>query len=233
MAVSSLWDKKLKCPFCGTEFETTRMRTSAMKVKSKDTDFGAVYENECPYMYAITVCPFCLYAARNDDFEKVLVQYEPKMMEASQRMRKVLRKPDIFAVGTLTPETAIRRHEYAIEFSKLKNHPDLAEQAGLRLQMVWIWRLAGNADQEKEAVQEALKAYEDLYAKGSKLPEKLGEPGVLYLAGELNRRLGRLQEARQCFERALASKEIRLHPNVADMTRDMILNVKTELEKKA
>ena len=49
----------------------------------------------------------------------------------------------------------------------------------------------------------ALDAYKEFYEKGSRLPEKLGEPGVLYLIGELYRRLGNFREARNYYGKAL------------------------------
>jgi uncharacterized protein (DUF2225 family) len=231
---SVLWNKKLKCPFCNFEFETTRMRSSAMKVKQTYSDFGAVFESECPYLYAVTACPQCLFTARNEHFESVLPQYENKLMEASKKARLPgSSKPpaEVFASGTLTPLLAVQRHALALASLELFNHPDLGEKAGLCMHVVWIWRLIKAEDKEKEAIAVAIKAYEEFFAKGAKLPERLGEPGVLYLIGELHHRLGNLPEARRYLERALASKEIRLHPSIENNTRDMMLTVKTEMEK--
>lgn len=229
---SNLWNKKLKCRFCNHEFETTRMRSSAMKVKTVQTDFGNVYEEECPYFFAVTGCPNCTFTSRNEHFETVLVEYEPKILEASKKLRQPgVPKPAIFATGPMTPEVAAKRLELALAFLKLRNHPDLGETAGLTMHLVWVWRLAGNKENEMAAMLQAIKAYEEFFEKGAKLPEKLGEPGVLYLTGELHRRTGNLKEARRYFERALASKEIKNHSNIENHTRDMMLNVKAEMEK--
>lgn len=78
---------------------------------------------------------------------------------------------------------------------------------------------------------EAVKAYQEYHEKGGELPEKLGEPGILYLIGELYRRLGQYKEARTYYGRALTSKEIRLFPAIADMTRDMMLAAKNAMEQ--
>ncbi len=226
-----LWNKKIKCPFCTHEFETTRIRSSVIKIKDKQTDFGNIYEGECPYLYAVTVCPQCTFAALNKDFDTIRAGAEPMIMEVSRQIRQsAKRKPDIFALGNTTPEVAIKRHELAITFMKIRKYGDLGILAGLYLHLVWIYRLIQDYENEKRVMALTAKAYEDFFDKGNRLPENLGEPGVLYLIGELNRRQGLYKEARRYYEKALASKEIRAFPRIAEMTRDMMLAAKNQME---
>jgi uncharacterized protein (DUF2225 family) len=225
-----LWNKQLKCPFCKSDFETTRLRSSAVKIKETESDFGHIYEGECAYFYAITACPKCSFAAMNKDFEAVRPEYEPKIMEASQKIRQTAQKrPEIFQVGSSNAETAIRRHEMAIAFAKIRVYQDLKSLAVLYLHLVWLFRLLGEREKEKTAMAEAAKAYADYHEKGGDLPEQLGEPGVLYLIGELNRRQGLFKEARRYYERALASKEIKSFPRIAELIRDMMLVAREEM----
>ena len=229
---SSLWNKKLTCPFCKFEFETTRMRSSVIKIKERMTDFGNIYEGECVYLYAVTVCPNCTFAALNKDFDSIRPDYETKVMEASKLIRESgKKKPDIFGLGTMTPEVSLKRHELAIAFAKMRSYSELGTLAGLYMHLVWINRLRGDTEREKAAMAEAVKAYKDFHEKGGDLPEKLGEPGILYLIEELYRRLKDYREARIYYGRALTSKEIRSFPAIADMTRDMMLAAKTAMEK--
>jgi len=234
MALSALWVKKVKCPFCDHEFETTRVRASALKVKEKQTDFGSVFEGPCGYFYAVTACPNCLFAARNEDFETVRPEYEKKIMEACKKAAQSKGpRPDIFGAGEIAPEAAIKRHELALAFLKLRSHVDLGELAGLSMHIAWIHRLSGSPGGEAQAMEQALKAYEEYFEKGGKLPDKLGEPGVLYLIGELHLRLNRPRNARRNFERARASKEIKSYPSIANLTRDRILAAKDMMERAA
>src|ERR1051325_4386967 len=128
-----LWNKKLSCPFCNFEFETTRLRTSAIRVKEKHSDFGCIYEGASPYLYAITACPRCTVAARNEEFEKFNAAYEPKLMEVSKKLRESPSKPDVFALGELGPEMGVRRHDLAVAMHKFRAHADAGELAGLWL----------------------------------------------------------------------------------------------------
>ncbi|MES2201260.1 MAG: DUF2225 domain-containing protein [candidate division FCPU426 bacterium] len=226
-----LWNKKLKCPFCGGEFETTRLRSSAVRVKEKQSDFGCVFEAENPYFYAITACPHCSVAARNEEFEKINASYEPKLIEVSKKLRQMKDKPDVFQTGELSPEQAIRRHELAIAMHKYRGHAEAGELAGLWMHVAWIRRLQGDAEKERSALAAAEAAYLEFFEKGSKFPERLGEPGILYMIGEIQRRTGRLREARASFSRALYSKELASYPTVEGLLREGMLIAKEETDK--
>jgi uncharacterized protein len=228
---SLFWDKKIKCPFCDFEFETTRLRASAIHVKEKYSDFGCVYEGPSAYLYAITACPQCTLAARNEEFEKFRPDYEPRLMELSRRMTAMKDKPDIFKTGDIDVETAVRRHEHALKLHPYRAHADPGEKAGLLMHIVWIRRMTGEVEKEHEAMRRAITAYEEFYEKGNKLPEKLGEPGVLFLIGELYRRLGDFRQSRLTFSRALESKELSAFPSIEHMIRDTMLVAKEQMEK--
>jgi uncharacterized protein (DUF2225 family) len=195
-------------------------------VKEKYSDFGAAYDGPNPNFYSITACPHCTIAARNEEFEKLMPGYEPKLMEVSKKLRQSQQKPDCFQAGELSPETAVKRHELAIALHKFRSHSDSGELAGLWMHIAWIWRTVGDAEREKKALEAAIPAYNEFYEKGNKLPEKLGEPGILYLIGEIHRRLGMGREARVYFSRALSSKELGAFPNIENMLREGMLSAK-------
>ena len=53
---------------------------------------------------------------------------------------------------------------------------------------------------------------------------------MLYLIGELYRRLGSFKEARRFYEQALANREIKSFPRIATMVRDQMLVAKEAME---
>ncbi len=227
-----LWKKKMACPFCGREFETLRVRQGALRVKERWSDFGSVFEDISPYPYAITACPHCLVAARNEEFEKLKAQYEPKLMAFSRRALAQPTRPglDYPDEGPAPLELAVRRHELAIACHRLRVHAEPGELAGLWLHIVWLRRGVGDAEGERKALAQALEAYRVFYEKGDKLPEKLGEPGVVYLLGELSRRLGMLREAREYFSKVLSMRNLSTYPNIETLAREQMLVVKGQLE---
>jgi uncharacterized protein (DUF2225 family) len=208
------------------------LRSSALRVVEKWSDFGVVYEGQSPYFYAITVCPHCLVAARNEEFEKLQPGYEPRLMEFSKKARVQAHKPDLFGPLPFSVEQAVKRHELAIACHKLRAHSEPGELAGLLLHIVWIRRLNGDVEGERKALAPAIEAYKAFYEKGHKLPEKLGEPGVLYLIGELLRRAGEYREARSYFAKALSSKELEAFPNIESQIREQMLVAKEQMEQR-
>jgi len=208
------------------------MRSTVIKIKEKMTDFGNIYDGECAYLYAVTVCPHCTFAALNKDFDTIRADYEKKVMEATKLIRESgKKKPDIFGLGPSTPEVAIKRHELAIAFTKMRTYSELGTLAGLYMHLVWLQRLRQDMEKEKAAMAEAVKAYIEFHEKGGELPEKLGEPGILYLIGELYRRQGLFKEARNYYGRAVMSKEIKSFPQIGNMARDMMQVAKDQMEK--
>jgi uncharacterized protein (DUF2225 family) len=227
---NALWNKKLKCPFCNAEFETTRLRASAIRILEKQTDFGSVFDGASPYFYAITACSNCSVAARNEEFEKLMPGYEPKLMELSKKLAGSVGKHEAFQVGELNVDQALKRHELAITMHKFRAHSDAGELAGLYMHLAWINRAAGQLEAEHKAMEQAVLAYQEFYEKGNKLPEKLGEPGILYMIGELNRRLGNIRNARVYFSKALSSKELGAFPNIESMLREGMLLAKDQIQ---
>jgi uncharacterized protein (DUF2225 family) len=227
---SALWNKKLACPFCGGEFETTRLRASAIRIKEKFSDFGSGFDGPSPYYYSITACTHCNVAARNEEFEKINASYEPKLMELSKKLRSGAAKREGLQLGELTADQAVKRHELAITMHKFRAHSDSGELAGLYMHIAWIARAAGSTAAELKAMASAAAAYQEFYEKGSRLPEKLGEPGLLYLIGELMRRTGNAREARQYFSRALTSKELGAFPNIENLLREGMLQAKEQMQ---
>jgi uncharacterized protein len=231
MTAPPLWNKQTQCPFCSFKFETTRMRSSAIRVIDKETDLGTLYEGEIPFFYDVTACPQCTFAAQNKDFDTIRMQAEPKILEASKKLRERPHPQDLFVLGTLTPELTAKKHELALAFLKMRSYKNLVVEAGLTLHLVWIFRHMKDVEREKAALARAATAYQELFDKGTNLPENLGEPGVLYLIGELHRRQGLLREGHRFFERSLASKEISSFPRFADMSRDRMTDIKEQLTK--
>ena len=53
---------------------------------------------------------------------------------------------------------------------------------------------------------------------------------MLYLIGEIHRRLGQYREARTYYAKALSSKELDTYPNVEQLLREQMLVAKEQME---
>jgi uncharacterized protein (DUF2225 family) len=227
-----LWLKDVKCPACDHAFKTPRVKPSALKVKSSDSDFHKVYEDIHPLFYAVTVCPVCNYGARNDDFDSKTLEYHPEIIKLSSAIRESGKAVNFPEIKEIDADMAVKKHLLTITFAKYFKPEDPLTIAGLYMHVTWIYRENGNKEKEMEYLKYALEYYIKTFEKGSHIPEKIGEPGILYLIGELNRMLGSNNEAVQWFSRALKSSQIVNFPNIENLTRDAWEKITEEKHKK-
>ncbi len=183
--------KDLTCRLCDKQFSSLAVRKSKQAVISAEGDFQQVYERETPYFYYVFVCPHCGYAYL-ESFKE-----EPPLY-----MRESLKPlPDIFS-GQRDPATAEQAFKRALECATEQNEED-AVLASLYLQMAWIARLQGDEEKEKTNMEQALAHYIKVY----EMSEQEDISKVMYLIGELSRRLGKEKEAVQWFSRVINDKK--------------------------
>ncbi|HLY67603.1 MAG TPA: DUF2225 domain-containing protein, partial [Chloroflexota bacterium] len=63
-----MWKKDIKCPNCRQTFHAWNVRSQAINVSGRDSDFRNQYVGVDPNWYAVWVCPNCNLAAYADDF---------------------------------------------------------------------------------------------------------------------------------------------------------------------
>lgn len=107
--------------------------------------------------------------------------------------------PDFFSEKRDAP-TAQLAYKRAIECAKLQRESDTV-LASLYLRLSWILRIKGDQAGEKAAQQEALTYYKGAY-EGADIEDA---SKVMYLIGELHRRLGYPKEAAYWYSRVVSS----------------------------
>lgn len=215
-----VWIKKVVCKACGFEFSTPRVRTATLKIKSIESDFKKNYEIINPIPYSVTTCPECNYSARNEDFDKHELDYYPQIIKLATAIKEAKKNIRFSEAKEITIEQAIQKHLLAITFYNQYKPPNYNTIAGLYMHIVWLFRDAKNFEKEREYLKYALDAYIKTYERGNFIPETIGEPGIIYLIGEINRRLGNYSEAVQWFSRGVKHQEIKNYPNIENLIRD-------------
>ncbi|MGQ9631306.1 MAG: DUF2225 domain-containing protein [bacterium] len=79
--IRALWDKRVKCPVCEQEISTKNVRSRYYTRVGQDTDLRPIYRGLNPILYDIWVCPFCFYASREEDFDKLSEEEKREMIE--------------------------------------------------------------------------------------------------------------------------------------------------------
>lgn len=231
MAVEPIWLKDVKCPACDFTFKTPRVRATALKVKSGDSDFHKTYEGLRPLLYAVTSCPSCNYSARNDDFDKVTLEYHKEIIDLAKAVKDSKKAVAFPQSAELDTETAVKKHMVAVSFYKHFKPENPNTIAGLYMHIAWMYREDANAEKEKEFLKLALEYYIKTYEKGVQIPEKIGEPGISYLIGEINRMLGDRNEAVKWFAKTVQHEQIGNFPNIENLSRDAWEKITEEKRK--
>ncbi|MEW9700620.1 DUF2225 domain-containing protein [Paenibacillus sp. SI8] len=197
--IEPLYDTKVTCTFCTRTFTTKRVRPSFKKAMKTDTDFCMHYKDINPDFYVVRICPSCGYAHTenfSDSWNKA--QREAFDIKVSQNWTK----RDYS--GERTWEEAMQSYKLALFCAQLKEEKSRVV-AGLLHHIAWLYRIQDNREQEIRFLTFALEAYVSVYEMEGM---DLNNARLMYLMGELNRRLSRYHEAVKWFSRIINDRKI-------------------------
>lgn len=194
-----LFDKQVICPVCDSHFKTKTVKSKSPRVASKDSDFFVRYSVANPYFYDVWICNSCGYAAMKSDFEKLKSHKKDLVLSNVTPKWKPREYPDI-----LDEKLAIERYKLALLNAVLLNLPD-STKAMISLKIAWMNRLLDNRDQENLFLKQALDGFNDAYMKEIFPIYGLQRDSLMYLLGELNRRLGNDQDALLWYSKTIVN----------------------------
>ena len=198
--------KKVTCLYCHHDFKGLRVRSRFAIPYQIDSDFCTHYRfgNYVPYYYYVDVCPSCGFAFTEEFTDK----FAPGTRELIQaKVGAQWDKRDYAHVRNV--QAAIECYKLAIYAGTLKQERHVA-MAGLCLRLAWIYRTEQNVEQEQRFLALALNEYEESYKRSDFNSTKMTEMKVLFLCGELSRRLGQYNKAISYFSRVVE------HPDAGD-----------------
>ncbi len=205
--MDALFLKNLKCLACKADFQSSKVRRSKYSVIKVDTDFCTFYRGENPLFYNVFICPQCGYGFT-----------EHFSTPADQVKEEINRHISPFSLdlgGMRNLDLAVLANMRAIECAQLQNEKDVLK-ASLYLQIAWFYRIEGDGDAEKIYLEEARRFYDIAFENDTSITD-VGR--VLYLLGELNRRLGNDKEAIFYLGRVINDKSIN-DPGIIRMARE-------------
>lgn len=221
----ALYSKKVTCPICNKQFSSMKAKLNACKVAKKDEDFCTHYVDLNPLYYDIFVCPFCGYSAAESSFVE-LTEIEVRLLKEAFSGRTVGRSfcierglNDAIAACKLAIHTAEQRKAKA------------GVLGALCLKLAWLYRFADDK-QEEVFLNFALKNYLEAFDNEELPIGNLNEISMLYLLGELSRRLGKFNDAIVWFGKAVASPERDENPKIEKLAREQWILAKEQHKKK-
>lgn len=216
--------KEIKCPVCETQFKTVRTKSNAVKVISKDEDFCPYYNGLNPIFYEIIVCPICAYAASENSFAE-MSEYELKILRNAFKSRSVGRN----FLGERNINEAIDSFKLALLTATSRKAKD-SLVAGICLKISWLYR-TNHDEKENDFVKYAYENYRKAYEEEEAPYGNLSSMMLLYLLGELARRIDLIEDSAYWLSKAISSPERKENPRIEALARDQFAIVR-ELMKK-
>ncbi|WZL71790.1 DUF2225 domain-containing protein [Clostridiaceae bacterium 35-E11] len=210
---TALYDKEVNCPICNNAFHTKKVRSSALRIEKKDTDFCVYYTSENPMFYTVWVCPSCGYAALESIFQQIS-NVGKKQIMTNISNNWVQRS---FG-GERTVREAIEAYKLALLCGQLTN-AQKGVLGTICLRLGWLHRYIGE-DRELAFLQHAVSCFEEAFRYEALPLGNLGEIEILYLLGELNRRLQKYEEAIDWFNKAVSNPAIKRKRSLDVQTRE-------------
>ncbi|AKL94458.1 hypothetical protein CACET_c09510 [Clostridium aceticum] len=208
-----LYDKNISCPCCRRPFTTKKVRTRALKVLERHTDFYVQYKDINPIYYYIWVCPHCGFSGGESEF-----------IELNREQRTILQDSIVKKWnyrnygGVRSIEEVEGSYKLALLVAQLLKKPK-GYIGTLCLRLAWVYREC-NDGKEIQFLQYALKSLEEAYQQEVLPVGGLDEISAVYLVGELHRKLGNPQEAIKWYSKALDHPDIKTKRQVQLMARE-------------
>lgn len=223
-----IFDRNVECPLCKTKFTSKKIRSKFIKVERYESDFCPIYKegHVNGLLYNIYVCPDCGFSF-SDDFSKY---FPPGTKE--EIINKVSSNwvPQNFG-GHRTIEDAIKTYKLACYCAELKKEKHIVT-AGLYLRIAWLYRLLENIEQEKRFMKIAIHHYYESYSTDDFRGTQVSEVRILYLLGELSRRIGEIDQAVKYFSMVIERQSRTVETKIVDMARERWYEIR-DIQKQA
>lgn len=206
---SHLYDQEVKCPVCESSFKARSVKSSSPRIQKRDSDFFIRYAVANPYFYDVWMCNVCGYAAMKSDFQKI----RSHQIEAVQQ--KISRKwtgrtyPDVYDANV-----AIERYKLAL-LNSVVMEAKSSRKAMNCLKIAWMYRLQEDENNEQVFLKQAIEGFNDAYTNEDFPLYGMDRFTTMYLIGELNRRVGNIEEANIWFSRVITT------PNTPQKIKDL------------
>lgn len=197
--VEPLYLIKVTCICCEQSFHTSRVRPSFRKTANTDTDFCVHYKTINPDFYVVRVCPFCGFSFSENFSEHMTSKHKQLYFD---KIGKSWNGLDL--TGERDWNEAMQSYKLALLCAQIKGEKGRIV-AGLLHHIAWLYRYKGNKEQENRFLEFALDAYVKVFETEG---EDVNNARLMYLIGELHRRLANYQKAVLWFGRVINDKKI-------------------------
>lgn len=212
-----IFDKSYTCPVCDHEFKSKMVRTGKVRLVGADTDLRPIYQGVDSLKYDAVLCPKCGYAALNRYFNFIMSAQAKNIKEKISATFKYQKESG----KTYDYEDAIMRHKMALLNTVVKNGKN-SERAYTCLKLAWLIRgkrekmvqgeyqkqeVEEMAAEEKELLTNAFEGFEAAFGTEDFPMCGMDQYTMMYLLGELARRIGKTEEAKRYVSKVLVARD--------------------------
>lgn len=210
-----------QCPVCEQQTRVTKTRSRVI-VEKTDVDLCTHYKGFNPYLYTIWVCEHCGYAADEKTFMTPLPARHKEMLMKFLLAKHVKFK---FTETRGVPE-AVAAYRLAIYYEEMIN-ASLAHRAGMYLKLAWIYRLAGDAENERPLLRKAAELYDQSVMTERYPIGQMTDTMAIFLVGALYYELGEIETATQYISRLISDQNLRTtDPQIYERARSLWTDVR-------
>ena len=189
----------ITCPVCGDNFEFISVKAKTSRIISRDSDFFIRYSVINPYFYDVLICSSCGYSSMQSEFNKIKKSQIDLVKNRITPKWKCKFYPNVF-----TEEIAIQRYKLALLTAVLTDSKT-STKSMICLKTAWIYRLLDDTKNENILLQQALDGFQEVFLNEDLPVYGLDNFSLMYLIGELSRRLNRNDDALKWYSKTLTS----------------------------
>jgi uncharacterized protein len=222
--MDALYDRNIQCLVCKKYYTSKKIRSRFVRAVKHDTDFCSYYKTEenNPLLYYVHVCPHCGFSAS----EEFTTYFPPLTLE--QIEEKICSQwSGMNYCGIRTIHDAINTYKLAIYSATLKKERHIAV-AGLHMRLAWLYRTIGNQEEELRFMRLACKKYMESYITEDFRETHLSEIRLLYIIGELNRRIGNEKQAVMYFSNVIQKQNETIEKRIVEMAKDRWFEIREQ-----
>lgn len=219
-----LFDRTIDCIHCKQKFTSKNVRSKFVKVKSYDTDFCPHYTSEDanPILYTPYVCPHCGFSFTGD-FSKY---FPPHIaVEIQTKVSDNWVPQDYGQIRTI--DQAINAYKLTVYCATLKKEKHISI-GGLYMRIAWLYRSKGSEEHEHRFLKLSLQQYLDSYSTDDFRGTQVSDVKLLYLLGDIYRRVGDIEHAVLYFSKVIEKKSSTVETGIVDMARERWMDIREQ-----
>lgn len=199
--VDYLFNTEVECPVCHYNSSVKKIRRSALRLQSRDTDSMPIYQHINPLFYDILLCNHCGYAASVSDFSQPLSKSEVELILKNISCKwRAKEYPSLYDA-----DIAVERFKLALLSATVRKAQTM-DIVMLCLKLGWVYRTKEDADNEVKFLNQALSGLKSVFDKGPFPVAGMDESSLAFLIGELSRRVGNHQDALDYLGRVIIDR---------------------------